>query len=308
MTIQIIIPVHNRKGLTRNCLNSLKAQSFQNFVVYIVDDGSTDGTSAMLKNEFEGMLNIRLVHGDGNLWWAGGIKTGIDYSIQGDQDDDFMMTLNNDVTLFPGFLEEAVKLSHKYPDSFIGGISVDNGDNQKIVATGWRMVSWPFAYTKRVWWPGTLSDLLNEPEVIDVDFVPGTATIIPVHLVKKFGTVNPSILPHYHADSEYAYRLKKNGVPVLISRFLPIYHDVSSTGLISNIREKPGFLQVIWSFFSIKSGNCLLYKWNFAKACCPWWARVPFMCFDTIKVMIRSFGAMLVGNRIDNIRIWANHL
>jgi GT2 family glycosyltransferase len=306
--VYILIPVHNRIALTVKCLNSLIEQKYKNFTVIIVDDGSIDNTSEIVSNQYHDLMRLQIIHGNGSLWWAGAIKVGVDYAINLGKDDDLVMTLNNDVTLFPGFLQEAINLYNKYPAAFIGGVSVDNDNLQEIIATGWKMICWPLAYTRRVWWPATLSDLCDEPEVINVDFIPGTATLIPIHLVKKFGTVNPDILPHYHADSEYTYRLKQSGVPVLLSKNLPIYHNVSSTGLIGNLREKPSLLQVLKSFFSIKSGNCLKYKWNFARACCPWWACIGFMVFDTVKVLTRSFGAMVAGERIDNIRIWVNHI
>ena len=50
--ISIVIPVHNRRELTRNCLLSLQKQTYKNFSVIIVDDGSTDGTSEMIQKEF----------------------------------------------------------------------------------------------------------------------------------------------------------------------------------------------------------------------------------------------------------------
>ena len=42
--ISIIIPVYNVAGYLENCLDSILAQTFQDFDVYIVDDGSTDET------------------------------------------------------------------------------------------------------------------------------------------------------------------------------------------------------------------------------------------------------------------------
>ncbi len=51
--IFIVIPVHNRKHFTRECLLSLRKQTFQNFKVIVVDDGSSDETSEMIQKKLK---------------------------------------------------------------------------------------------------------------------------------------------------------------------------------------------------------------------------------------------------------------
>ncbi len=73
-----MIPVHNRKKLTRECLASLQNQDTKHFTVIVVDDGSTDGTSEMIRAEFPDTI---LLQGDGGLWWVGSINKGIRYAL-----------------------------------------------------------------------------------------------------------------------------------------------------------------------------------------------------------------------------------
>jgi GT2 family glycosyltransferase len=70
--IFIIIPVHNRKQITLNCLKSLsKNGDLGRYHVVVVDDGSTDGTAEAIQALYP---DIVVLHGDGNLWWTGAIK------------------------------------------------------------------------------------------------------------------------------------------------------------------------------------------------------------------------------------------
>lgn len=47
ISFSIIIPVFNAKDYLVNCISSLKKQSYDNFEVIIIDDGSTDGSSEL---------------------------------------------------------------------------------------------------------------------------------------------------------------------------------------------------------------------------------------------------------------------
>lgn len=45
--ISLIIPLYNAVRHLRGCLNSVKAQTFTDFEVLLINDGSTDGTVDM---------------------------------------------------------------------------------------------------------------------------------------------------------------------------------------------------------------------------------------------------------------------
>ena len=47
--ISVIVPTFNRRPLLRQALDSVLAQSFRDFELLVVDDGSTDGTVEELK-------------------------------------------------------------------------------------------------------------------------------------------------------------------------------------------------------------------------------------------------------------------
>ena len=69
--IYIILPVHNRKVTTEKFIKSLVAQTYKEFKLILVDDGSTDGTDKMVLSYIPDGIILK---GDGNLWWAGGLQ------------------------------------------------------------------------------------------------------------------------------------------------------------------------------------------------------------------------------------------
>jgi len=58
--ITIIIPVYNKEKHLRKCLDSIFAQSFQDFSVIIINDGSTDGSQRILDECKSNHSNIEM--------------------------------------------------------------------------------------------------------------------------------------------------------------------------------------------------------------------------------------------------------
>lgn len=61
--VSVIIPVHNAERYLRACLDSVLAQTFRDFEVICVDDGSTDGSAAILAEYAEKDSRVRVVTG-----------------------------------------------------------------------------------------------------------------------------------------------------------------------------------------------------------------------------------------------------
>ncbi len=48
--VSVIVPVYNAENMVRHCLDSLMAQTLRNIEIIVINDGSTDGTGAVLKD------------------------------------------------------------------------------------------------------------------------------------------------------------------------------------------------------------------------------------------------------------------
>ncbi len=56
--VSIVMPVHNGERYLREAMESILSQSHENLEFLIIDDGSTDGTSAILKNYNDARIKI----------------------------------------------------------------------------------------------------------------------------------------------------------------------------------------------------------------------------------------------------------
>jgi len=76
-TISVIVPVYNTSKYIDKCLNSLVAQDYSALEIFLVDDGSTDGSSDICDNWANKDERIRVIHKqNGGLVsaWKEGVK------------------------------------------------------------------------------------------------------------------------------------------------------------------------------------------------------------------------------------------
>lgn len=89
--ISIIIPNWNGKGFLKDCLDSLRRQSFKDFEIIIVDNNSSDDSVLFLKDNYS---EARIIALDTNKGFAGGVNEGIKASKR-----DLIFLLNNDTVV-----------------------------------------------------------------------------------------------------------------------------------------------------------------------------------------------------------------
>ena len=280
----IIIPVHNRKHLTRECLLSLRKQTFQNFKVIVVDDGSTDGTEEMINEAFSDVI---LLKGDGNLWWAAATNLGVEYALSQAAQNDYILTFNNDTLVRRDYIQTLLNSSSRNPRSLIGSISVSDEDESTVVDAGIR-INWLTAKYTNLAGDRSYNDILREGSLIQkVDVLPGRGTLIPIEVFRKVGLYDFKRLPHYGADYEFSHRAKMKGYNLLINYEAVVISKIKATGLNNRVTNlKWGDLMK--SFFSIRSANNLKFRWNFARLCCPGRRSLIFYIYDTIRLIVGS--------------------
>jgi GT2 family glycosyltransferase len=99
--ISVVVLNWNRKNLLRACLASLARQSVAPFELIVVDNGSTDGSAAMVRDEFaSGMpFHLTLIENWENRGYCAGNNQGL-ASAKGR----LVALLNNDAEAEPGWL------------------------------------------------------------------------------------------------------------------------------------------------------------------------------------------------------------
>ena len=100
--VTVVIPNYNGKKYLDDCLKSLKKQSYQEFKVIIVDNGSTDGSQDYIKKKYP---QVELIELSENTGFANAANVGIKAS-----DSEYVFLLNNDTMCDENALENLIRV------------------------------------------------------------------------------------------------------------------------------------------------------------------------------------------------------
>ncbi len=282
--IYIVIPVFNRIESTVKCIESLLKQTYQAFVIVLVDDGSTDGTYELVSSNYP---QIAIVRGQGDWWWAESTNKGIESFVDNANDDDFILTLNNDLIVKPDYLHNMYKEYHDNRPCVIGSLAMDADQDAAIIE--YCGVNWDHCYASYKAVPevnSNYSELSDKYNVVYTDLLPGRGTLYTVRMFRDIGRYNSSKFPQYLADEEFSLRAKKAGYQLLVSTKSVVYSDVSNTGI--NFKyDAPSVLKFLKSLIVKKSASYIPARYNFSKL------HSPCHPFYFILDFARIFGSFL---------------
>ena len=128
MKVSIIIPVYNVSKYLIRCLDSVKAQSFQDIECILVDDCGNDNSAQIAERyiiDYQGPIAFKLLHHEYNRGLSAARNTGIKAAT-----GEYLYFLDSDDTIVTDAIEALLELFIKYPDIAFaqGNILSENGD------------------------------------------------------------------------------------------------------------------------------------------------------------------------------------
>jgi GT2 family glycosyltransferase len=191
--IAVLMTCFNRREKTIICLENLfknKLPKNYKFEVFLVDDGSTDGTSETVKENFP---QVNIIQGNGNLYWNQGMRLAWD-NASNTNDFDFYIWLNDDVQLFSSSLKDLISASEQKGKAIISGVMKSQKTNN--ISYGGR--------NKK----GDL--IVPNGDIQKACIFNGNFVCIPKNVFLKVGNLD-SLFIHSIGDFDYGLRALKNG-------------------------------------------------------------------------------------------------
>lgn len=106
----IIIPLYNKAHTIIQTIKSVLGQSYTDFEVIIVDDGSTDAGVSVIKN-YTSDSRLRIIHQQNR-----GVSVARNTGIQ-EAKGDYIAFLDGDDEWLPEYLQKVIEATEKYPDA-----------------------------------------------------------------------------------------------------------------------------------------------------------------------------------------------
>lgn len=221
--LSVIIPNWNGKKFLAECIDSLKEQTFCDFEIILVDNGSTDGSAEFAEERYGDFLQI--IRNKKNLGFTGGNNIGIRSS-----KGKYIVLLNNDTVVEPTWLGELVEAIGSDPQVGMWASKVCSYyQRDRIEAVG-ELIYWDGLNRARGQYE---QDQGQYDEVEEIFFPPGCGGMYRKEVFDGIGLFDEDFFA-YGDDAEIGIRARLAGWKCLFVPKGVLYHKNSgSTGQYS---------------------------------------------------------------------------
>ena len=220
--IDVIIPTYNGAHLLPACLDALSAQSRRDFTVTVVDDGSRDGSLALLAERYP---TVRVLARPQNQGLAKAVNAGIAATAA-----PYVVLLNNDTEADPRWLDQLVgALEHRPQYAFAASklLLFDRRDHIHSAGDYYQVSGEPGS--RGVWDCDS-----GQYDVVSEVFGPcaGAAAYRRSALdeLADDGKVFDEDLVMYCEDVDLNLRARRAGLRTIFVPTAVVYHKLSATG------------------------------------------------------------------------------
>lgn len=229
--LYIVIPVFSGLAQLHRCLDALDQSTNKHFSVVLVDHGETEEITLWARSRFPSVTCLR---GSSSLWWSGATNLGIRYALE--QDCDLIMLLNHDCFVRPDTIDILLKSRVANSDSIVAPVQHNIRTGRHILrATSCFLLGFSTMVFPE-WWPpiGKKQGL-----VLTNLLIGGRGAVISANAFSRVGLLDEDSFPHYGADHDFYFRLRKQGYRLLVNpnSIIDVDDTKTSAAESTNIRS-----------------------------------------------------------------------
>lgn len=205
----MLMTCFNRRALTLRCLEKLAQQpGFRAGDLFLVDDGSADGTGDAVRAI---LPQARVIQGDGNLFWNGGMRLAWHTAKASGEPFDFYLWLNDDVELAADTLAmlvaDADAVVPRGGPVIVAAATTDPATG-KITYGAHRTPS----AARRL----RMGLIQPTGAPLRADTVSGNIVLVSAAAEAVLGNMSP-VFQHIYGDLDYGFRARQAGIPVVLA-------------------------------------------------------------------------------------------
>lgn len=231
-SVAVVIPSFNGARHLEVCIPALLKQTYKNFTIIVVDNGSTDHSAELLENWASSYQNFVGLRNAENQGYTGGMNPGLRYALM--HNFDYVAALNNDAVADKNWLQELVQVLDEKQDVAIVTSLILHADGKTVDSTGDWFSVWGLPF------PRTRDQSFKEaPEAGFVFGASGGASLYRVPLLKEVGLFDDHYFAYYE-DVDLSFRARLAGKQVYYNPAAIVYHAQGETSKALS-KKTPGF-------------------------------------------------------------------
>jgi len=244
--VSIVIVSWNALSLVRKCLPSVVATDYPNHEIILADNASTDGTAAWVARSYP---SVKIVRHAENLLFAAGNNRAIPHAT-----GDYVVLLNNDVEVPPGWLRPLVDTMEAMPDvAAVQPKLLQYDDRSRFEYAGASG-----GFVDRVGYPFTRGRIFDTMEVDrgqyddarDVFWATGAALLLRRSALDEVGVLDPRFEMHME-EIDLCWRLQRAGYRIRVEPESTVYH-IGGASLPQGSPRK--------TYYNFRNSLLMLYK------------------------------------------------
>ncbi len=217
--VSVISVNYNQSAVTLEMLESFRKVTYPNYEIIIVDNGSPNDNPEIIRNNYP---EVNLIKSAENLGFAGGNNLGIKIAR-----GDYLLFLNNDTEVTPGFLEPLVETLENNPDAGMASPLIlyhHSPDKRTIQYAGAKKVSLLTGRGRNIGWGEIDTNQYNF--TVKTDYAHGAALLLDRKVLDKVGCM-PDVYFLYYEELDWCTAMKRKGLyPYFVGKSV-IYHKES---------------------------------------------------------------------------------
>jgi len=244
----------NSYELTRDTINSLNATTYKEYDIIVVDNASSDGSAAELKNDFPFII---LLQSDSNRGFTGGNNIGMQYAL--DHGYELQLLLNNDVEVEPNFLEPLIKV---FNNKNIGAAQplIYFHHNHELIWNAGSKYNFVLGITSTPGYNSLDKGQTQKKIQKQIDWITGCAFMIRSTVLQEVGLLTEAFFIYYE-DVDLSFKIKKAGYELAYVPSSVIYH-IAGMSHKSKQKTKEGFISAKVHYLNARNRIWFLKKYT----------------------------------------------
>jgi GT2 family glycosyltransferase/glycosyltransferase involved in cell wall biosynthesis len=249
--VSVVVLTYNNLDLTRACVDSLLRWSdYPNLEIIVVDNASTDGTPAYLRQLHEENPKIKLLLNDRNLGFASGNNVGLEIAT-----GEYLVMLNNDTVVTPGWV--LTLLRHLQSDSSIGlvGPVTNNIGNQAKINITYNKPEEMLALSME-------HTTMRMGQRIPIRTAAFFCVMMSSKVFKQIGLLDENFGRGFFEDDDYCRRAEKLGLSIVCAEDVFIHHHLSASFNKMGNGEKEKLFNNNKAYYESKWGKWISHEYR----------------------------------------------